>query len=215
MKLLHVESHGLVRDGVRAFLQLHAPEVTWVADAPDARSAYALADQADPDVVMLEVALPGVDGIAAARELRRRQARRKVLFLSTREDPVTAARAFAAGAHGYVLKREPATEMLAALRVVAGGQTWLSPALPRDSVLALQAEDAIRDADPLGRLTARERQVFDLLVRGLSNPAMARELFISAKTVETHRARVLRKLGVHSVVELVRFAARNGLLSPT
>jgi DNA-binding NarL/FixJ family response regulator len=213
LKVALVDDHQLFREGLRAVLA-NQPDLTVVGEASDAREAYTVVDTTQPDVVVLDVALPGVNGIAAARELTRREPRRKILVLSMHVGEDYVARALSAGATGYALKEQSAGELVEAIRAVARGQAYLSPRISRFVV-----EDYLRlrrgeggTAGPLGALSAREKEVFDLLVRGFSNDGIAGQLCISVKTVETHRAHILRKLRVHSIAELIRFAARHGLV---
>jgi DNA-binding NarL/FixJ family response regulator len=163
-------------------------------------------------VVLLDMVLPGVTGVSVAKELARRAPRTRVLMLSGFVDEAQVARAFAAGAIGFAIKDQPATEILQALREVAVGRTYMSPRLHRDLVEDHLKRPERADGSPLGPLSSREREVFDLLVRGFSNDAISGQLCISVKTVETHRSRVMKKLHLHSISELIRFAARNSLL---
>jgi DNA-binding NarL/FixJ family response regulator len=209
-----VDDHQLFREGLKALLT-QQPDLTVVAEASDARQAYGMIEAIHPDVVVLDVGLPGVDGIAAARELRRRVPDGHVLILTMHDRQHDgeryAAAALAAGAAGYALKSQAPASLFDAIRAVARGETYVSPQLSVESVRA-QMRGGFTSTGPLAALSPREREVFDLIVRGFSNPGVATELCISVKTVETHRARIHRKFGVHSVAELVRYAALNGLI---
>jgi DNA-binding NarL/FixJ family response regulator len=212
VKVALVDDHRLFREGLRTLLE-HAPGFEVVAEASDANEIYRVVEQQRVDLCIVDVALPGSNGVTVARELGRRRPDCKVLMLTMHAGDEFVSQALAAGASGYALKDQSANEIIEAIRVVTRGETYLSPRISR-----LLLDDARRrrtDGNPPGPcdpLSAREREVFDLLVQGMSNDAIAGHLFISVKTVETHRARVLRKLGMHSIVELVRFAARHGLL---
>jgi two-component system response regulator NreC len=174
-------------------------------EASSARQAYELADAKHPDLIVLDVSLPGVDGVAAARELKRRLPEARILMLSMYRERHMVAQALASGANGYALKRQPPEQVLSAIRSVARGDRYLAPELG-------PVEEKDEHTGPLDPLSPREREVFQLLVRGFSNPRAAKELCISVKTVETHRTHIHHKLGVHSVAELMRFAAMNDLL---
>jgi DNA-binding NarL/FixJ family response regulator len=204
-RVVLVDDHPLFRQGLRALLEKEG-DLSVVGEADDARHAYELADTQRPDVFIVDVSLPGVDGIAATRELCRRVPQSRVLVVSMHEEPYLVSRAMAAGATGYIAKNEPAANVLAALRAVARNERYLP-----ESVSQAVASTPEREG-PLGLLSHREREVFQLLVRGFSNQRTAKELCISVKTVETHRTHIHQKLGVHSVAELIRFAARHGLL---
>lgn len=172
-------------------------------------------DTAKPAVVVLDVSLPGMNGFAVTRELRRRDPRCKVMMLSIHGTDENVIEALDAGARGYALKDQLAEEIVAAVRIVARGDYYLAPKIPKavlDRHLRRRRGEEPKSS-PLEELSNREREVFDLVVRGFTNESASRELTISVKTVETHRARINRKLAVHSTAELVRFAAMRGLLS--
>ena len=196
-----IDDHELFRQGLRELLQGHGFEV--VAEAGDARDGYVVVARQNPDVALIDIQLPGVNGFTAAREIRRRMPDVKVILLSGHNDPSYPREAVSAGASGYVLKSQPFDAVATAIWTVQRGGHYLPAGLP-----APEPESA----NPLETLSTREREVFDLLLRGFSNQNVARELCISVKTVETHRARIHRKLGVHSVAELVRFGALHGLI---
>jgi two-component system, NarL family, response regulator NreC len=214
IRLVLVDDHCLFREGLCAVLSMQK-DIDIVAEAADAKEACAAVLAHDPDVVLLDVTLPGLDGISVARELFRRGARAKVLFLSMHASVAYVAEALAAGATGYALKDQPAADVVEAIRAVAKGQRYLAPKIPRRYVEPQEAGKGAalgKDAGPLEVLTPRERAVFHLVVNGFSNEGVAGELSISVKTVETHRAHINRKLAVHSTGELIRFAAMRGLL---
>ena len=209
-----VDDHKLFREGLRALLA-QEPGFEVVAEASEATEAYPILEAADPDVVVLDIGLPGANGISVARELLRRNPRQRLLVLSMFLDEERVAQALDAGVLGYAGKDQSSDEVIAALRTVANGKPYLAPSVSR-----FVLEDYLRlrkgggdPTSPLRALTNREREIFDLTVRGLSNDAIATQLFISKRTVETHRSRILRKLHVHSATDLVRLAARHGLLT--
>jgi two-component system response regulator NreC len=200
-----VDDHPLFRQGLRALLEGEA-DLEVVGEAADARRAYELAESRHPEVIIVDVSLPGIDGVGATRELTRRLPHCRVLILSMHSEPSLVQQSLQAGALGYAVKTEPPQEVLAAVRATARGQRYLAPSLSVDEA---QADGS---ADPIASLSQRERDVFQLLVRGFSNQRASKELCISIKTVETHRTHIHQKLGVHSVAELIRFAARHHLL---
>jgi DNA-binding NarL/FixJ family response regulator len=205
-----VEDHTVVRTALREMLASREPSFDTVAEAETAQDALRLADQYRPDVTIMDLFLRGESGVSATRELCRRQRGARVLILTAIDNPSFIREAFAAGARGYALKEQSADEIVGAVRTVAGGARYLpsrfDPDLMGDGKQPVQADGLF------GQLSAREREIFDLVVAGHGNQRIASELFISVKTVETHRARINRKLGVHSGVELVRFAALHGRL---
>jgi DNA-binding NarL/FixJ family response regulator len=201
-----VDDHTLFRQGLRMLLEEDAG-LQVVAEAGDAQTAIESIDRADPDVVLLDLVIPPSSGTDIARELKRRNEKRNILMLTMRVDAESAARSFDAGASGFAGKDEAPDDLRRAIRAVASGGTYLCPLLEPDVVAAKRST-----GDALHPLTAREREVFHLIVLGMSNQAIASRLSISRRTVETHRARILQKVRAHSSVDLVRFAARNGLL---
>ena len=169
-----------------------------------------------PDVLLLDVSLPGTNGIAVAREVLRQVAETRILFLSMHHSDDFVADALAAGALGYVSKQDPAAVLVEAVRKVGNGEPFLSPLISREGVETLLRLKRERGSigGPLDVLSGREREVFHLLVQGFSNDAVAAHLLISRRTVETHRAHLLKKLQLHSAADLFRFASRHELLAP-
>lgn len=208
-----VDDHTLLRDGLRAYLSTHS-DVQLVGEAADAESAYRVVAETKPNVVLLDVSLPGTNGIAITRELMRRDPSQKILLLSMHLTEDTVAEGLAAGALGYVGKDQPAIEILSAVRIVSQGQTYLSPRVSRFVVenYVRQRRGEKTETTPLGELSPREREVFDMLLAGFSNENIAQHLGISRRTVETHRAHIMKKLNLHSVSDLFLFAARHGVL---
>jgi DNA-binding NarL/FixJ family response regulator len=204
-----IDDHTLVREGLRAIVASQE-DLTFVAEAGDALAGYAAIDETHPDLVLLALALPGADGITAARELKRRSPMLRLLMLSTRVEEHIVADALAAGVLGYVCKDQPIAELLLAMRTVGQGNSYLPPQISAERIASRMRRG---DKGPLGALSTREREVFDLLVRGFGNEHVAVDLGISRRTVETHRSRILKKLRVHSAVELIGLAARHDLIS--
>ena len=204
-----IDDHELFRDGLKAVLHTSGRDVEVVGESATAHAGLAMVMRTRPDVALVDVALPDGDGMTVARELVRDQICR-VMVVSMHDQPELAREAVAAGAQGYALKALPAAELLSGLETVARGGRYIAPSL----AAALASPGGVNGFGALRSLTSRERDVFRLAVRGASNDAIARELRISRKTVETHRARVNTKLDVHSAADLVRFAARHGLLPP-
>lgn len=204
VRIALIDDHLIFREGLRALIQAHS-DLAVVAEGGDGREVYPLFEAATPGVAVVDIALNGSSGITVAQEITRRWPQCRVLMLTMHTAPDYAIRAFAAGASGYALKEQSATEVLDAIRSVAAGQRYLAPSLPT-SVLA---GDGARTQ--LDELTAREREVFDLILQSRSNRDISAYLHISVKTVETHRAAINRKLGAHSTADLVRIAARLGL----
>ncbi len=205
-----VDDHPLFRQGLAVALGRER-DFEVAGEAGDAAGALELARRVELDVAVVDVLLPAMSGISLASEIFEVQPRCRVLGLSVIDDPGLIADMLRARACGFALKTQPIAEIVDAIRQVLGGVRYLPPGVSRDAV---EAELARTTADPLQRLTRREREVFELLIRGHTNDEIAGQLFISRRTVETHRQRIIRKLSAHSIPEMQRIAARHGGLDP-
>ena len=211
LRLLLGDDHPLVRHGLRKVLE-ERPEWEVVSEVGDGREAVREAIAHKPDVAILDVAMPLLNGIDAAQQIVRRVPETRILMLSMHADEAYVMRAVQAGATGYMVKDAAGKELLTAIESVAAGRPYFSPAIER-----LLQDDrrtpASGFADRYDTLSAREREVFQLIAEAKSNKEVAVLLGISPATVETHRARILQKLDVHSIAEVVRYAARRGIIS--
>src|SRR3954468_3575190 len=215
LRVALVDDHLLFREGLRAMLA-HSPDLEIVAEASNAQEAIPAVRASHPEVVVLDVMLPGMSGIGIARELLREDPNRRVLALSMVADEAHVADALQAGMLGYACKAQSAAEVVEAIRTVARGETYLAPQVSGFVVSDYRRLRGGGDSAtrlPIASLTAREREIFELCIQGMPTAEIARQLSISPSTVETHRGRILRKLNAHSAVDLVRLAARWGLLS--
>ena len=208
IRVLVVDDHAVVRTGLRAVLDAE-PDIDTIGEAATADRAIFEAIGLKPDVVLLDVVMPGRSGIEVIPALRERVPNTAVLVLSMQDDPRYLREAFAAGASGYVLKEAADTEVVDAVRAVAAGERYVHPSLGARLVQAEADEQRRAEEDPL---SAREREVLRLLALGHTNQEIARMLYISVRTAETHRAHIMRKLGLASRAELVRHALAEGLL---
>jgi two-component system response regulator NreC len=206
--LVLVDDHTLFRDGLRAIIS-GTHDLRVVGEAGDAQEARRIVDEQQPEVVVLDVTLPGTSGIAIVPDLKRCAPGTHILILTMHDSVELATDALNAGVVGYALKDQPADEILDAIRTVRRGEPYLASRMPR-SLLDPRKRAAVKH--PLTALSPREREIFDLAVRGWSNEAIASELVISVKTVETHRARINKKLDAHSTADLVRYASKHGLI---
>ena len=209
-RILIADDHEVVRAGVRKVL---ATVSSWevVGEAKDGRRALALAVVLKPDLVVLDLGMPGLNGIDLTRELRRHVPGAEVLVLSMHDDESLVMDAIGAGAIGYVLKSDDADVLRAAVRDALAHRRFISPALSFEWRTAIGGRTAVA---PQHRLTPREREVLQLLSDGCGNKEIGLQLGISEKTAETHRARLMAKLGIHSVAKLVRYAIRNRIVDP-
>ena len=213
LRILLGDDHTLVRHGVRKILEAQ-PGWRVVAEAGDGRDAVRAAIELEPDVAVLDIGMPLLNGIEAARQIARRAASVNVLILSMHADEAYVTQALEAGARGYLLKDSADTDLLRAVADVAAGRSFLSPAVARvmvdDYVRRLNGR---RITDRYQTLSEREREVFQLVAEGHSNKEIAEILSISPTTVETHRAHILQKLDLHNTAELVLYAVRRGVIT--
>lgn len=207
-RIVLVEDHPLLRAGVRSAIAPY-PDLTIIGEAGEVRTAGDIIKAVHPELVILDISLPGSDGISLTRQLSRLKERPKVLIFSMHKGLDYVRLAIGAGAGGYALKDDPPHVLIEAIRAVLADELYLSPQL-RDRAPTLQG--IVASDGTLDRLSAREREIFSLIVHGHSSQSIAKELCISIKTVETHRAHINQKLGVHSTGEIVRLAAHRGLL---
>ena len=205
---LVVDDHAVVRSGLKLLLAAEA-DLEVVGEAGTAREAVFEVRAKRPDVVLLDVVMPGESGIEAVPKLLHESPETKVLVLSMQDDPNYVREAFAAGASGYVLKEAADAEVVDAIRQVADGGSYVHPVLGARMVAADAEARAAAAADPL---SDREREVLKLLALGHTNQEIAKQLYISVRTAETHRAHIMRKLGLDTRAELVRYAIEHGLL---
>ena len=208
IRVVIVDDHALVRSGLRLLLEAEE-DVTVEDEGGNAEEAIRLARLHKPDVVLLDVVMPGQSGLDAVPAILEAAPKASVLVLSMQDDPSYVRQAFAAGASGYLLKEAADNELVAALREVAGGGRYVHPTLGA-RLAATQADaEARAAADPL---SDREREVLRLLALGHTNQEIAKMLYISVRTAETHRAHIMQKLRLATRAELVRYALHQGLL---
>jgi two-component system, NarL family, response regulator NreC len=208
IRVLVVDDHAVVRSGLRLLLDAE-DDIETVGEAGNMQDAVLRARSLKPDVILMDVVMPGASGIEATPAVLKEVPEASVLVLSMQDDPSYVREAFAAGASGYVLKEAADEEVVGAVREVAGGGRYVHPTLGARMVAAEAEERARAEADPL---TEREREVLRLLALGHTNQEIAKTLFLSVRTVETHRAHIMQKLRLSTRAELVRYAMEQGLL---
>jgi two-component system response regulator NreC len=205
--ILLADDHAVVRQGFKMILAAQ-PDMEIVGEAGNGREALDLAGQLQPDVIVMDVAMPELNGIEATRRVADVSPRSRVLALSMHKDSVYVREILRAGARGYLLKDSISSDLLAAVRAVARGEGYLSPGVS-DAVLNDYRKHV---TDPIDLLTSREREVLQMIAEGKTNKEIATVLNLSVYTVDAHRGRIMEKLNVHSVTDLVRFAVRCGLV---
>ncbi len=210
IRVVLADDHTVVRRGVRSLLEM-SPDIEIVAEAGDGHQALEAVVAHRPDLLVTDIAMPGLTGLDLAERISRDFPETRVLILSVHKEKAYATRALAVGAAGYLIKDADADECEAAVRAVVRGDSYLSPAvsghLVAEYARLAQAEAAA--ADPL---TERQREVLRLIAEGMQTKMIARKLLISVKTVETHRSQLMDRLGIHDVAGLVRYAVRTGLV---
>lgn len=213
IRILLADDHMVVRDGLRALVE-RQPDMAVVAEAGDGRECVQLAERHSPDVVMMDVAMPEMNGIEAARRILAASPATGVVMLSMHRDESYVLRSLKAGAKGYLLKDSPRDDVLAAIRAVAAGRSFLSR-----KVSEMLREDYVRQLESRGLedsyelLTDREREILQLLAEGKANKEVANVLNIGLTTVETHRGHILQKLSLHSTADLILYAVRKRIIS--
>jgi DNA-binding NarL/FixJ family response regulator len=213
LKILLGDDHTLVRQGIRKIIE-EQPSWTVIGEAADGRELVRLALAEVPDLVIMDIAMPTLNGIEATRQIVRKLPNARILMLTMHADEAYIIQALQAGARGYLLKDSADLELVRAVNAVANGKSFFSP-----SVAAIMLDDYVRHLSDKGivdrydTLSEREREVLQLVAEGHSSKEVAGRLWISAATVETHRAHVLQKLDLHSTAELVLYAVRKGIIS--
>ena len=212
LRILLADDHTVVRQGLRRVLEAR-PEWQVVAEAGDGREAVRLAEETTPDVAILDVAMPLLNGIDAVRQIARKVPGTRLLVLSMHADEAYVTQMLRAGAAGYLLKDSADVDLLQAVDAVSVGKSFFSPAIARviaDDYVRHLADRGVSDRFEL--LSEREREIFQLIAEGKTNKEIAALLFLSPSTVDTHRSRIMEKLDVHSAAEIVLYAVRKGVI---
>ncbi len=210
IRILLVDDHTVMRDGIRALLSLHS-DLEIAGEASEGKEAIEKAQELMPDVIVMDIAMPGMDGLEATRRITKKNPKARVLMLTQHDNKEYVLSTIKAGATGYVPKRALGSELVSAIRAVNKGEAFLYP-----SAAAALIEDYRQQAEgkePYDQLTAREREILKLIAEGHTSREIAEMLFISLKTVLGHRTKVMEKLDLHNRTELIKYAMRKGLVS--
>jgi two-component system, NarL family, response regulator NreC len=207
-RILLADDHALIRQGLKTLLESQGLHV--VGEASDGQEALHWAEKSRPDIAILDIGMPVLNGVDAARELKKSSPNTKVILLTQHDEHQYVIEGLRAGARGYVLKHQAANDLVQAIREVCRGSVYLSPSISRTVVDAYLSK-TYASTDPL---SGRERQVLQLIGEGKSTKDIAMSLGISVKTAESHRARLMKKLDIHETASLVRYAIRRGLIQP-
>jgi DNA-binding NarL/FixJ family response regulator len=211
IKILIADDHALVREGITALLSLH-DQVKIVGTAANGQEAVEKAGKLHPDIILMDIAMPGLGGLEATLEIRRLHPEIKILVLSQYDDKEYVSRLFKAGVSGYILKHAVGTDLVSAIRAVYRGECYLYPAIAAGVVDGYLGRSTIDVDDPYESLTDREKQVLKLIAEGCSQKEVATLLNISAKTVVAHQTNISEKLGLHARAALIKFAIQKGIV---
>jgi DNA-binding NarL/FixJ family response regulator len=214
VRVLIAEDHHTVREGLKLILEAQ-PDIEVIGEAADGRAAIEEARKLNPDIVLMDVSMPRLNGLKATQELKTCCPNVRVLTLTRHKDDGYLQQLLHAGADGYVLKQSPPVELLHAIRAIAAGGRYLDPAVAGKVVGGYVAQTTPKGIVPKGELSERERQVLRLIAWGYSNKEIASQLNLSVKTIEVHKANGMRKLGMSSRIDIVRYAILQGWLQET
>jgi DNA-binding NarL/FixJ family response regulator len=212
IRILLVDDHKIVRDGLRALIEKQT-DMRVVGEAADGREAVLMAKEMSPDVVIMDISMPDLNGIEAARQIGIQTPRAKTITLSMHSDGRFVREVFQAGASGYLLKECAFEELAGAIRAVVADRIYLSPHITRQVLNDYLSNPTRVGASVFSVLTAREREVLQLMAEGKTTKEIASSLDLSVKTVEAHRQKIMDKSGIHSLAELTKYAIREGLTS--
>ena len=213
LRVVLADDHALVRAGFRSLLEALAG-VQVVGEAADGREALRLIGELRPDLALIDIAMPGLNGLEVVGRVAKEHPRTRVIVVSMHAQDEYVRRALVAGAAGYMLKHADGRELEMAIRAVAAGGTWLSPSVSKKVVAAYSKNERGGAEDPVEALTGRQREILQLIAEGHSRKEIAQRLQLSVKTVESHRAHMVERLGTRSTAELVRWAVRHGIVAP-
>ncbi len=211
IRILIADDHVLVREGIRALLGFH-DDVEVVGEASDGKEAIALAGKLQPDVVLMDISMPGLGGLEATVEIKKTEPEVKILVLSQYDDKEYVSRFLKAGVSGYILKKAVGEELITAIRAVARGDSYLYPSIASSVIDGYLVKDISEVEDPFDRITDREQQVLKLIAEGLPHKEIAATLGISTKTVIAHQTNICEKLDVHSKAGLIKYAYKKGIV---
>ena len=209
IKVLVVDDHAIMRDGIRALLSLH-DDIEIVGEASEGNEAIEKAQKLMPDIIIMDIAMPEMDGLEATRRIKKKNPKAKILILTQHDNREYIISAVKAGVTGYVPKRALGVELISAIHAVRGGESFLYPSAAT-AIIADYKRQA--EVEPYDHLTSREREILKLIAEGHTSREIADRLFISLKTVLGHRAKIMEKLDIHNRTELIKYALRKGLVS--
>jgi DNA-binding NarL/FixJ family response regulator len=213
INIVLADDHQVVREGLKALLGTEL-DFNIIGEAGDGLETVDLVEKLHPDVLVLDLMMPGINGLEVTRQLNKKCPETGIVILSMHSNEAYVMEALHSGAKAYILKESPPEELLRAIREVMAGQCYLSSPLSENAIAAYTRKTGITSSDPFNELTAREKEIFRLAAQGHSNTEIASCLYISPRTVETHRTNLMSKLGLRNYAQLMQFAMQQGLISP-
>jgi two-component system, NarL family, response regulator NreC len=213
LRIVLADDHKMVRQGFKTILSTHHG-ATVVAETGDGLEAVKLVEDLKPDLLVVDLSLPGLDGLEVTRRVKKKVPATRIIVLSMHADEGYVVSALRSGASGYVLKEAGPEELVEAVRLVMEGRQYLSSMLPAEEIRSLLKGGEAKAGDRYETLSSREREVLQLIAEGHSSPEISERLYISPRTVDTHRAKIIAKLGLRNVSDLIRFAVERGLIPP-
>jgi two-component system, NarL family, response regulator NreC len=211
IKIILADDHQVVRKGFKALLSAE-PEFSIVGEAGDGFETLRLVEQLQPEVLVLDLMMSGINGLEVTRQLNKRSPKTGIVILSMHSNEAYVLEALRSGAKAYILKESPPEELIKAIKEVSSGRRYLSSPLTELAIEAYTQKAEIKAQEPYDQLTTREREILQLAAQGCTNTEIANRLFISSRTVETHRTNLMRKLNLHNHVQLIQFAIQHGII---
>jgi two-component system, NarL family, response regulator NreC len=211
INIILADDHQVVRKGLRALLSSE-PDFSVVGEAGDGLETVQLVEQVQPDILVLDLMMSGINGLEVTRQLSKKGIKTGIVILSMHNNEAYVLEALRSGARAYILKDSPPEELTRAIREVSSGRRYLSSPLTERAIEAYTQKTEVKPIDPYEQLTTREREILQLAAQGCTNSDIASRLYISPRTVETHRTNLMRKLGLHNHTQLIQFAIQHGLI---
>jgi two-component system, NarL family, response regulator NreC len=211
IKIVLADDHQVVRKGLKALLSIE-PEFQIVGEAGDGLETLKLVDELQPEILVLDLMMAGINGLEVTRQLNKKNPRIGIVILSMHSNEAYVLEALRCGAKAYILKESPPEELIHAIKEVSSGRRYLSSPLTERAIEAYTQRTEVKPIEPYDQLTIREREILQLTAQGATNTEIASRLFISPRTVETHRTNLMRKLNLHNHAQLIQFAIQNGII---